>query len=216
MKSALVRNIFKMTLVAPLLLLPFGGAVAQTVYRCMDADGVSTYQDLPCEDRDAEARMQIKPNVVDSTRARANVKRQKDITARLAAEREQRAQARQQAQNEMRSNRQSRPSKAVASGPCPPGQIPLNSSKLDGSRGWSDSKGYVNLECGSPDDRLPDQDYVPERGRTPEPPAMLVNCDKAGCWDTQGNRHTRAGDATTIRSDGKICTRISPTQVQCN
>lgn len=46
-------------------------------------------------------------------------------------------------------------------------------------------------------------------------PAQLVNCDGAGCWDTQGNRYNAAAGGNFHRSDGKFCTRAGP-NVVCN
>ena len=49
----------------------------------------------------------------------------------------------------------------------------------------------------------------------PMPPGQVVNCDPAGCWDTNGNRLTNAAGGNFHRSDGKFCTRAGP-NVVCN
>lgn len=50
---------------------------------------------------------------------------------------------------------------------------------------------------------------------TPEAPGQVVNCDQAGCWDTNGRRLNNAADGNFHRSDGKFCTRAGP-NVICN
>lgn len=40
----------------------------------------------------------------------------------------------------------------------------------------------------------------------PPPPATIVNCDPAGCWDTSGNRYNNAAGGNFWRTDGKFCT----------
>lgn len=51
---------------------------------------------------------------------------------------------------------------------------------------------------------------------TPAHPSRLVNCDGAGCWDTNGQRHNNAAGGNFHRSDGKFCQRIGGGQVICN
>jgi hypothetical protein len=50
----------------------------------------------------------------------------------------------------------------------------------------------------------------------PAGPAHLVNCDPAGCWDTNGQRHNNAAGGNFHRSDGKFCQPIGGGQVICN
>jgi hypothetical protein len=47
-------------------------------------------------------------------------------------------------------------------------------------------------------------------------PSRLVNCDGAGCWDTNGQRHNNAAGGNFHRSDGKFCQPIGGGQVICN
>ncbi|RYG08797.1 MAG: hypothetical protein EON92_15885 [Burkholderiales bacterium] len=51
--------------------------------------------------------------------------------------------------------------------------------------------------------------------RAARAPTHLVNCNGAGCWDTQGTRYNRAAGGNFHRSDGKFCTRAGP-NVMCN
>lgn len=45
--------------------------------------------------------------------------------------------------------------------------------------------------------------------------SQLVNCDKAGCWSTDGQRYNNAAGGNFIRSDGVFCVRNGPV-VTCN
>lgn len=47
-------------------------------------------------------------------------------------------------------------------------------------------------------------------------PTMITNCDRAGCWDTGGNRYNNAaGSGNFFRQDGRACRTVG-NQVQCN
>lgn len=46
-------------------------------------------------------------------------------------------------------------------------------------------------------------------------PRILVNCDQAGCWDTQGKRYNNAAGGVFISSDGRTCIRAGP-NLNCN
>ncbi len=60
---------------------------------------------------------------------------------------------------------------------------------------------------------LPAIEPVPPMVNTPPPiapsGAQLNNCDAAGCWGTDGTRHTRAGNVL-FGNNGKICNIVSP------
>ena len=45
--------------------------------------------------------------------------------------------------------------------------------------------------------------------------SQLVNCDRAGCWSTDGQRYNNAAGGNFNRSDGAFCVRNGPT-VTCN
>lgn len=220
----------RLLLAAASLSILGSAAVAQTVYRCVDESGATTFQDRPCDDERTETRMHIEPNVVDSSRARANVNRQRAIDARLAAERERKVQARQRNQNEQRPsatnsiasalerNEQSNSEPLRDNGPCPPAQIPLNSSRLNPARGWSDSKGYEDLKCGAPQDTFaagPRPDHAPRFREPPQPPeppqgpevSRLKNCIGGTCRDNNGNRFNRIEPYRVRKTDGTICKR---------
>ncbi len=51
---------------------------------------------------------------------------------------------------------------------------------------------------------------------SPPPPAQIVNCDPAGCWDTNGNRLNRAAGGNFFRSDGRFCVNTGGGGFSCN
>jgi hypothetical protein len=67
----------------------------------------------------------------------------------------------------------------------------------------------ADRECArdAPDDQTPSPRVLP--GRTHNPQPSLTNCDQAGCWDTEGNRYTRAAGNTMFGPNGVACTRTA-------
>lgn len=144
-----------------ILLVAGTTAQAQTLYKCMGADGVRVYQQVPCAaEQKAEAaidykadRSRPKPAYTQHLRGRGDLQdtgpsRTEPVGAPTAAG---------------GGGRNMGPS-----GACPPGQVPLNASRSNPSSGWNAKKGYVPLQCGAADGALAER-AAPRRHASPEP-----------------------------------------------
>lgn len=92
----------------------------------------------------------------------------------------------------------------------------LTAAQMDAARRLAAAKPGQPL----PPSALPPEQYdaaprPADIAQPPGAPAQVVNCDTAGCWDTNGNRLNNAGGGNFHRSDGAFCTRAGPNAI-CN
>ena len=94
-----------------------------------------------------------------------------------------------------------------------PGAHGLTASQMDAAQRIHSAKPGQPI----PPSTLPPSRPMPASSLSPAPetPSAIVNCDQAGCWDTNGQRLNNAAGGNFHRSDGKFCTRAGP-NVICN
>ena len=206
-------------LLAVCLLLPLG-AVAQ-VYKCPSPSGKTVYSDRPCG----------AGQVMDSSALKANS---------LPASRRENDTSRSQQHEAQRG-----PQALViggSTGNAPSAQIrdlevsasSVTIPMLEQCNRWRQVvAAYENANTRAAQDaRANAADRCQKAGRGALPPtreeaeaeaaanaagapAMLTNCDLAGCWDTAGNRYSRAaGAGNFFRQDGRACQTVG-NQVRC-
>lgn len=178
--------------------------VQAQVYKCKGPDGKSAYQQTPCNNAPSEAekvRIWAQPKQADIDAAIARSR------AEEYAKREQELQYAEQAAYQQPRAPLQRQEAIAASGPCPPGQVPLNASRADPSRGWSNSQGYVPLRCGLPSGRTNTQ--VTRTGPGITEPRRIQ--DQNGNWYNQPPGSSFATDEKT----GKQCF-VYGNFVKCN
>ena len=158
-----MRTIAQIMLVA-LALSSFSLSWAQ-IYKCTAPDGRVAYQDSPCNEVANQNTVNVPPPPSRSDQIAAQ-RRLDAIKENAARRRLERMQSEANRRHSIAENRDSDSADSPASPPsrsapqqlsqssngCPEGTVHLNPSKL-GGRGWSDSKGYVDLKCGMPGER---------------------------------------------------------------
>lgn len=118
-------------------------AMAQVVYKCKNDDGSTAFSDKPCAANPEfhvidEAYKPDPSNPVQrSTFVRPPVR---------TSSQQQPAANPSSSGGQQWGGSDSIYSSSNENG-CPPGQIPVNASRLNPNRGWSSSKGYVSLRC---------------------------------------------------------------------
>ena len=171
------------------------------VYKCEGADGKTAYQQLPCSKTESEEKVKIwaQPRQSDIESAQARLQAAEDAKTAAAYEQDLLNAAREESPAPQTPSpaRQQQEQLPIASGSCPPGQVPLNASGSDPSRGWSGSKGYVPLRCGNPSDR--GSDRVTRTGPGITEPRRIQ--DQHGNWYNQPPGSAFATDEKT----GKQC-----------
>lgn len=169
-------------------------STGQTVYRCTNDNGPTVFQDAPCDRSDTEDLIELEPNVVDSSRMRANTARQNRLSAALAEKRARAKEERKQARLERRKEEAERAAlvkelrKDLA-----PRKVPSFGA-------------YPAPRPAYPDPAYPEPPEYPEP-RIPEGPAKVTNCNLSGCWDISGRRYNSGAGSTHFRDDGEICQR---------
>ena len=189
------------TLVLVLMSLPIYGH--STVYKCTTEGGRIIYQQVPCRSEQKQESVPIPsgPSQQDAAAAQARLRAYEQANRKAGNDGRssdgttipQKQSDVAHSEAEYRTNEHS----LSNSGPCPPGQVPLNSSKVDPARGWSRSKGYVRLKCGTPDESSTDRAVRTGPGIT-EPRRIQ---DQYGNWYTQPPGSSFATDEKT----GKQC-----------
>ena len=178
------------------------------IHRCEMPDGVLAFQETPCDDAveedilDIQARPTWQERVASRRDTAELIRREQD---RAAFEQRQHDTRKSSQDYDLAVNASEGPVDSssdfskTGTGSCPPGQIPLNPSKLDPKRGWSRSRGYVPLRCGvdggttsaSQNEQLPhagwDQDPPIRKNRTvngtvSDPAGLGRIRDRSGNW----------------------------------
>ena len=137
------------------LVVFFATGIAQAAaYKCEMPDGRTVYQQIACNANENETGDKVKiwaqPSQADIAAAQYRLQEQEDAKARAEYEQALLNSAHAESQTYQRAPATGQSAYAVpsSSGPCPPGQVPLNASRADSTRGWSSSIGYVPLRCG--------------------------------------------------------------------
>jgi hypothetical protein len=175
--------------------------VQAKVYRCTTDDGHLIFQQVPCGDNQKEETVQIQsgPSSEEVAAAQARLRAIEERNRRAERVRYHTEPAHDRQPNESRnaplSVASERDEAHTYGGACPPGQVPLNPSRLDPARGWSGSRGYVPLRCGDPDEPASDRAVRTGPGIT-EPRRIQ---DQTGNWYTQPPGSSFARDERTGR-----------------
>ena len=176
----------KWLLIAPYLLLLANSVMAQQVFKCTNQHGRTVYSDRPCKEADRKAEtIRAVPNTLDMTEARAQ-----ELRARIRQDEDRERQAQE---NALRRQAQEIQAQYERSRQPPPAPVvkPLSQEPRKKRR----------AEAPMPMHQAP--------------PAQIVNCDPAGCWDTAGRRLNNAAGGNFFRSDGRFCTN-NGTAVICH
>lgn len=174
-----------------------------TVYKCTTEDGEIVFQQIPCSADQEQENIKIPPGPsqqdVEAAHARLRAYERAERESRNGDQQSDSAHGphRQPNAAQFGSEYSENESSTTNSSPCPPGQVPLNPSKVDPSRGWSKSKGYVPLRCGTPGTRA--NDRAVRTGPGISEPRRIQ--DQYGNWYTQQPGSSFATDEKT----GKQC-----------
>lgn len=166
-------------------------STGQTVYRCTNDEGPTVFQDAPCDASDTEDLVELEPNVVDSSRMRANTARQNRLSAALVEKRARAAEERKQARLVRRKEEAER---AALVKELRKELAPRRESFFDASP--AQHPAY-------PQPAYPDH---PDP-HVPEWPSKVTSCDISGCWDGSGRRYNSGAGSTHFRDDGQVCQR---------
>ena len=166
------------------VLLYAAPASAQQVFKCVNEQGRLVYSDYACPEKARSAQViSVKPNTLDMTEAR-----EQEFRAKTRREEEL---ARQSYENELR--RQARE---------------MEDAQRRARDEQKQRQAAMRKSLTPPDPR--EQRRMNRPHNRVEPPAQIVNCDPAGCWDTTGRRLNNAAGGNFHRSDGKFCTGAGP------
>ena len=166
------------------VLLYAAPASAQQVFKCVNEQGRLVYSDYACPEKARSAQViSVKPNTLDMTEAR-----EQEFRAKTRREEEL---ARQSYENELR--RQARE---------------MEDAQRRARDEQKQRQAAMRKSPTPPDPR--EQRRMNRPHNRVEPPAQIVNCDPAGCWDTTGRRLNNAAGGNFHRSDGKFCTVAGP------
>lgn len=192
------------TIVALALLVASTTATAQ-VHRCTGPDGKTVYSDKPCTGAGGQVRLTdnsaaaVRPAPVERSTDQAPVP------------------PRQAAKPTCPDDQELRNLEAAATAITPPKAareqraMERDAARACRANGTSYAEELRALQASA----ATRAEQRRSAARTAEEgPALLGNCDTAGCWDTQGRRYDRAAGGM-FRSDGKFCTRVGQ-QVNCN
>jgi hypothetical protein len=196
------------------------------VFKCKGPGGKIVYGDAPCEDGAAGTVVNTTANVLESDSTRSAARGDFD-EPRMA-----KPQARNYPAPPIQTIQAVRPVDQMA---CRNAKRDLDSARssmnLEISRGKHPGPTLSAVKSAElAVDSACNTNMAAARGRTepthaspqpkppappPETPGLVVNCDQAGCWDTNGHRLNNAAGGNFHRSDGKFCTRAGP-NVICN
>jgi hypothetical protein len=134
------------------LLLLVSSITHAQAYRCKSPEGDTVYQQTPCSGDLSGDRVKewAHPRASDVAAAQARLRAEEEERARSEADRG-RTFSDAEVSDDLRPSLQQPQNRHANSGPCPAGQVPLNASRSDPTRGWSGPKGYVPLRCGPAD-----------------------------------------------------------------
>lgn len=211
------------------------------VYRCEQTDGVVSFQQTPCEEakeekvldmpihptwRDRESAL-IRKEAFERQQRQPNVEHYLREAEASSPQIDSYFDASEASRDSFRSATQN------SSSPCPPGQVPLNPSRLNPRRGWDPSRGYVELHCREPG--ATSQTRMEEAISSPtqiDPPDVFDHRNQSSIRrvapvqslsemnqirDTQGGWYNILPGTNTVRdrSTGQDCTVVQDT-IRCN
>lgn len=142
------------TVLVTAFLLP-GGAAAQ-IWKCTTAAGETIFQQTPCSSGQQEQAVDLPADLSEAQVAAARARQEAEWQAAAdAAWTEALRNAARDAESPPPAPLATADAGSTRAPPppdngCPPGQVPLNASRADPTRGWSAYRGYVPLRCGTP------------------------------------------------------------------
>lgn len=176
-------------------LLAYAPAEAQ-VFKC-SVDGRIAYRDTPCPTSTTKAEViKATPNTLDMREAREQDQR---VRERQEIEAQERMQQNMLIQQQQLAYRQAQQAQAQAQA--------NQRAQEEFQKEWQkfEERNYKGRKR-----------YGTPPPPPPPPPAQIVNCDPAGCWDTNGNRLNNAAGGNFFRSDGRFCTNTGGGNYSCN
>ena len=203
------------------------GAASAQVFKCKGAGGKTVYSDAPCQDGTPGAVVNTRGNVAESDATRAAARGEFDDPVQRSVQPQRGAYAPAPTQQAKpidqiackNANRdldlaKSKMSLEISRGK-PPG--PMLSAVKSAELGVDAACGTSAAATRARSEPRNNQQFSPHSTpqTTPESPGQVVNCDPAGCWDTNGRRLNNAAGGNFHRSDGKFCTPAG-TSVICN
>lgn len=190
-------------LAALAVLLPCS-ASAQ-VFKCVDANGKTTFSDQGCATGHAASAISVAPaNSSDSSQYRAPAPAYSEPQM-----------AQQQSGPRVTVVGDSGSQDSERKRLCREASTPHK-----GSRGLTAAQLAASAKlCAGVDVPMPEpvtmQPYAPPAAPAPAAPAQITNCDPAGCWDTNGVRYNRGAGATHFPSTGGPACQLIDSQMIC-
>lgn len=141
-----------LTRAAIVAVVAIAGSLAQAqVYKCKSSDGKLVYQQIQCSSKETGEKVKVwaPPKQADVFAAQARLRAQERAEFENALLDGAYVESQLERDAPTRVGSQSNDISGGRPGPCPNGEVPLNASSFDPSRGWSRSSGYVPLRCGS-------------------------------------------------------------------
>lgn len=214
------------TLIAAAAMLLATGANAQ-VYRCISPDGKTSYSSSPCPERHVGGSVKLTDNTLE-TRAL----RERETFSREEQERQQADQQWMQSQRLVTQPMSQLPSRLNVSSACklaisnaetqstlrppPPEEIDTQRARAAKVCGFNPWPGPTLVQQADERRRKSlQQARMQQEAEQRRGPAILTNCDGAGCWDTNGRRYESAAGGL-VRSDGKFCPNTGSNVLNCH
>lgn len=202
------------------------GANAQ-VYRCKSPDGKTSYSSSPCPEKHVGGSVKLTDNTLER-----RALRERETLAREDQERQQADQHWMQSQRIATQPISQPPSRLNASHDCqqairnaeiqstlrppPPEEIDAQRARAAKVCGFNPWPGPTLAQQADERRRKSQQQArMQQEEEQRRGPAILTNCDGAGCWDTNGRRYENAAGGL-VRSDGKFCPNTGSNVLNCH
>lgn len=182
-------------------------AVFSQVYKCVDANGKTTFSDQGCATNHSATTVDI---------GRVNTQDSSQYQQRILDDRLKKSQPTQKMRVTVVSDDRSDQNKRMQDAYC---KAALTKHK--GAHGLTAAQLSAASACAGVGASQPNYNQKsnysapPVQHQATPPPSHITNCDSAGCWDNQGGRYNKAAGSTYFRQDGKACQSIGG-QMQCN
>lgn len=181
--------------------------VFSQVYKCVDANGKTTFSDQGCATSDSATTVDI---------GRVNTQDSSQYQQRILDDRLERSQPKQKVRVTVVGDGRSDQRKRMQDAYC---KAALTKHK--GAHGLTAAQLSAASACAgvgssqSNDNQRSSYSAPPVQYQATPPPSHITDCDGTGCWDNQGGRYNKAAGSTYFRQDGKACQSIGG-QMQCN
>ncbi len=204
------KTLASVTIIVAALLSP---AIAfSQVYKCVDANGKTTFSDQGCAGNNSVTTIDIghvntqdssqyQQSILDDRFERAQPKKKMRVTVvGDGRQGDQQARARKDLCKEANTPYTGAQNKQ------------LTARQRDMAAGCSAGRSTDEIIDISNRHKLSASTPSPQTAASG--PAQITSCDAAGCWDTQGQRYNHSVGPTHFRQDGRICEQVGQ-QMQC-